>query len=157
MENQLKRVALACDHGAYDHKEAIKSRLIELGYTVDDYGTHSTASMDYPDTVYPAAKSVSEGRNDWGIVLCGTGIGASITANKVKGIRCALVFDTETAKITRAHNDSNVLALGGRLTDVPTAVAIAETWLSSPFSHDERHQRRINKLCAVEEQENSHE
>ena len=153
----VEKIAMACDHGAYALKQHIKAWLQAQGYVVLDFGCFSQESMDYPDTVYPAAKSVSEGQNDWGIVLCGTGIGASITANKVKGIRCALVFDTETAKITRAHNDSNVLALGGRLTDVPTAVAIAETWLSSPFSHDDRHQRRINKLCAVEEQENSHE
>jgi ribose 5-phosphate isomerase B len=146
-------VALACDHGAYPHKEAIKARLLELGYQVEDFGTMDGAAVDYPDTVYPAAQSVSEGKNTWGIVLCGTGIGASITANKVQGIRCALVFDVETASITRAHNDSNVLALGGRLTDVPTAVKIAETWLSSPFSNEERHIRRIHKLSDIENKE----
>jgi len=143
-------VALACDHGAYPHKEAIKKRLIELGYQVEDFGTKDGAAVDYPDTVYPAAKSVSEGKNTWGIVLCGTGIGASITANKVEGIRCALVFDTETAKITREHNDSNILALGGRLTDVETAVKIAEIWLSSPFSNEDRHIRRIKKVSDIE-------
>jgi len=150
-------VALACDHGAYPHKEAIKGRLIELGYVVEDFGTFDAASVDYPDTVYPAAKSVSEGENTWGIVLCGTGIGASITANKVKGIRCALVFDKETARITREHNDSNILALGGRLTDVETAVEIAEIWLNSPFSNEERHIRRIDKLSAIEHKEKTDE
>lgn len=157
IEKTSKTVAIACDHGAYPHKEAIKARLIELGYTVEDFGTHDGASVDYPDTVYPAAKSVSEGKNTWGIVLCGTGIGASITANKVKGIRCALVFDKETARITREHNDSNILALGGRLTDVPTAVEIAEIWISSPFSNDERHIRRICKVTDIEKKENADE
>ncbi len=153
IQKKVDTVALACDHGAYPHKEAIKARLIELGYTVEDFGTNDGAPVDYPDTVYPASKSVSDGKNTWGIVLCGTGIGASITANKVKGIRCALVFDQETARITREHNDSNILALGGRLTDVKTAVEIAEIWLSSPFSNEERHIRRIEKVKAIENKE----
>ena len=157
LENKSKTVALACDHGAYPHKEAIKARLIEMGYKVQDFGTYDEASMDYPDTVYPAAKSVSESSNTWGIVLCGTGIGASITANKVKGIRCALVFDKETARITREHNDSNVLALAGRLISVQLAVEIAEIWINSPFSNEERHIRRINKVTQVEEKEQSNE
>ncbi len=157
IQKKLNTVALACDHGAYLHKEAIKARLVELGFIVEDFGTYDGASVDYPDTVYPAAKSVSLGKNTWGIVLCGTGIGASITANKVKGIRCALVFDRETARITREHNDSNILALGGRLTDVKTAVEIAEIWLSSAFSNDERHIRRIDKVKAIEDKENADE
>ncbi len=157
IEAKSKTVALACDHGAYPHKEAIKARLTELGYKVEDFGTFDNASVDYPDTVYPAAKSVSEGKNTWGIVMCGTGIGASITANKVQGIRCALVFDKETAHITREHNDSNVLAMGGRLVDVKTAVEIAEIWLNSPFSNDERHIRRISKLTDIEDKEKTHE
>jgi len=157
IESKSKTVALACDHGAYPHKEAVKARLTELGYTVEDFGTFNEESVDYPDTVYPAAKSVSDGKNTWGIVMCGTGIGASITANKVQGIRCALVFDKETAHITREHNDSNILALGGRLVDVKTAVEIAEIWLSSPFSNDERHIRRITKLTDVEDKEKTHE
>jgi len=157
IETKSKTIAIACDHGAYPHKEAIKARMIELGYIVEDFGTFDGASVDYPDTVYPAAKSVSEGKNTWGIVLCGTGIGASITANKVKGIRCALVFDKETARITREHNDSNILALGGRLTDVKTAVEIAEIWISSPFSNEERHIRRICKVSEIEKKENTDE
>ena len=157
IEQKSKTIAIACDHGAYPHKEAIKARMIELGYAVEDFGTFEGASVDYPDTVYPAAKSVSTGENTWGIVLCGTGIGASITANKVKGIRCALVFDKETARITREHNDSNILALGGRLTDVPTAVEIAEIWITSPFSNDERHIRRIGKVTEVEKKEKTDE
>lgn len=157
IQSKSKTIAIACDHGAYPHKEAIKARMIELGYAVEDYGTFDGASVDYPDTVYPAVKSVSTGENSWGIVLCGTGIGASITANKVEGIRCALVFDKETARITREHNDSNVLALGGRLTDVKTAVEIAEIWINSPFSNDERHIRRIAKVAEVEKKEKSHE
>jgi len=157
IEQKSKTIAIACDHGAYPHKEAIKARMIELGYAVEDFGTFDGVAVDYPDTVYPAAKSVSNGENTWGIVLCGTGIGASITANKVKGIRCALVFDKETARITREHNDSNILALGGRLTDVKTAVEIAEIWISSPFSNDERHIRRICKVSDIEKKEKTDE
>ena len=157
IEQKSKTIAIACDHGAYPHKEAIKARMIELGYAVEDFGTFDGAAVDYPDTVYPAAKSVSNKENTWGIVLCGTGIGASITANKVKGIRCALVFDKETARITREHNDSNILALGGRLTDVKTAVEIAEIWINSPFSNDERHIRRISKVSDIEKKEKTDE
>lgn len=157
IEQKSKTIAIACDHGAYPHKEAIKARMIELGYAVEDFGTFDGAAVDYPDTVYPAATSVSNGENTWGIVLCGTGIGASITANKVKGIRCALVFDKETAKITREHNDSNILALGGRLTDVKTAVEIAEIWINSPFSNEERHIRRISKVSDIEKREKTDE
>ena len=116
-------------------------------------GTHSEDSMDYSDVVYPAAKAVSEGRCDRGIIFCGTGIGASITANKVHGIRCALVNDVAVAEVTRLHNDSNVLAMGGRVISEETMVQISKTWLDTLFSEDERHQRRIDKIAAIEKLE----
>jgi len=150
------KIALACDHGAYLHKEAIKEELIKRGIEVIDFGGFSCDSIDYPDTVYPAAKAVANHEADLGIVMCGTGIGASIVANKVNGIRCALVFDEETASITRQHNDSNVLAMGGRLVSIEKAVSIALHWLSSDFSNDPRHLRRIHKISIIEE-EQSHE
>ncbi len=143
-------IALACDHGAFEHKEALKKHLSEKGYTIHDFGTHSLDSMDYPDTVYPACEFVSSHPDSLGIVMCGTGIGASIVANKVKGIRCALVYDVEVAKITREHNNSNVLASGGRLVSVEKMLEIADMWLSTAFSEDARHQRRIDKISKVE-------
>jgi len=147
------KIALACDHGAYNHKEAIREELLKHGFEVDDFGCYSSASVDYPDTVYPAAKSVAEGLNDFGIVLCGTGIGASIVANKVKGIRCALVYDTTTASIAREHNNSNVMATGGRLVTPEEAVALALTWLNTSFPGEDRHARRIDKITAIEAKE----
>ncbi len=143
-------VALACDHGAFEHKEALKKHLEDKGYTVKDFGPFIEESVDYPDTVYPACKYVSKHPDTLGIVMCGTGIGASIVANKVKGIRCALVYDVEVAKITREHNNSNVLASGGRLVSVEKMLEIADMWLSTPFSEDARHQRRIDKITKGE-------
>lgn len=151
------KIALACDHGAFEHKEAIKLHLLKKGHQVQDFGTHSEESMDYPDTVYPASCSVADTSNDFGIVLCGTGIGASIVANKVKGVRCALVYDPKVAEITRMHNDTNVLALGGRLTSVAVALEIVDKWLGSSFSQEERHKNRIDKICRIEETENDHD
>lgn len=145
------KIALACDHGAYSHKEAIKVHLIKLGHEVEDFGTHSEASMDYPDTVYPAAKSVALQKNDAGIVLCGTGIGASIVANKVKGVRCALINDPKIASVTRLHNDSNVLAMGGRVISEKRALKIVDVWLSTDFSHELRHIQRLHKVTKIEE------
>jgi len=146
-------IALASDHGGFHHKEKLKEALLAWDYEVLDFGTSSEESTDYSDTVYPAAKAVSEGRADCGIVLCGTGIGASITANKVAGIRCALVSDVAVAEITRLHNDSNVLALGGRFISEEKMYEIAKIWLQTPFSKDERHQRRISKIGDIEKLE----
>ena len=149
----MKKISLACDHGAYEHKEAIKSFLITEGYEVVDFGVNSEDSVDYPDVIYPAAKAVRDKEVDFGIVLCGSGIGASITANKVKGVRCALVTSVEVAQLTREHNDSNVLALAGRTTDLDTNLAITKRWVETAFTKDPRHQRRIEKLAEIEEKE----
>ena len=147
------KIALAADHGGYTHKELLKQKLVEWGYEVVDFGTQGEESVDYSDYVYPAAKAVSEGRADKGIIFCGTGIGASITANKVNGIRCALVNDVTVAEVTRLHNDSNVLAMGGRVISEDTMLKIANVWLSTPFSEDARHQRRIGKIAEIEKAE----
>jgi ribose 5-phosphate isomerase B len=147
------KIALAADHGGFAHKELLKEKLIEWGYEVEDFGTQGEDSVDYSDFVYPAAKAVSEGRADKGIIFCGTGIGASITANKVNGIRCALVNDVTVAEVTRLHNDSNVLAMGGRVISEDTMLKVASVWLNTPFSEDARHQRRIHKIAEIEKAE----
>jgi ribose 5-phosphate isomerase B len=146
-------IALAADHGGFELKEKLKAMLEKWGYEVMDFGSYDTESVDYTDTVYPAAKAVAAKDADLGIVFCGTGIGASITANKVKGIRCALVNDLALAQVTREHNDSNVLAMGGRVIDEDTMIKIVSTWLTTPFSKGERHQRRIDKIKKIEDVE----
>lgn len=147
------KIAMASDHGGYDHKEKIKVKLEALGYTIEDFGVYSEESQDYPDFVYPACKSVVSGENERAIIVCGTGIGASIVANKVRGIRCALVTNTESAKLTREHNDSNVIALAGRTTDFETNWESTKIWLETPFSGGERHKNRIEKITKIEDLE----
>ena len=143
-------IALACDHGAYALKEEVKKHLDKKGLAYKDFGTHSLDSCDYPDFAAPAAKAVASGECDKGIVLCTTGIGVSITANKVKGIRCALLSDLMTARLTREHNDTNVMAIGAGVVGQMLALQIADTWLGTAFSGDARHQRRIDKVMALE-------
>ncbi len=144
------KVALACDHSALDMKEMVKGLLDELGFTYEDFGTYTTDSCDYPVFAARAAKAVASGACDRGIVICGTGIGVSIAANKVKGVRCALCSEPYSAKLTRLHNDSNVLAMGARVIGPELARMIAETWLTTPFEGG-RHQRRVDLLTALEE------
>lgn len=145
------KIAIGCDHGALELKNTLVGHLRQAGYTVVDFGTNTPESCDYADFAAAAARAVAAGECDRGIVLCTTGIGASIAANKVKGIRCALVGDLMSARLTRAHNDSNVLALGAGVTGTLLALEIADTWLETPFSGEERHQRRIDKVAALEE------
>ena len=144
-------IALASDHGAYALKEALKKLLDEKGLTYKDFGTDSTASCDYPDFAGPAALAVASGECDRGIVCCTTGIGVSITANKVRGIRCELVSDLMSARLTREHNDTNMLAIGAGVTGEMLALKIAETWLETPFAGG-RHLRRVEKMMSYEEQ-----
>lgn len=141
---------MACDHGAFEYKEEIKAMLVKMGHEVEDFGCYNGDAVDYADMVIPAMDSIVAGNNENGIVLCGTGIGVSITANKVDGIRCALVHDCFTAHTTREHNDSNVLAMGQRVIGIELAKEIVRTWIATPFSKDERHQRRIDKIMALE-------
>ena len=142
-------IAIACDHSALEMKKEIKGLLDSMGLEYRDFGTDSTASCDYPVFGRAAAEAVASGECEKGIVICTTGIGISITANKVKGIRCALVGDLMTAKLTRQHNDSNVLALGAGVTGPMLAEKIVDTFLTTEFEGG-RHQRRVDKVMALE-------
>ena len=144
-------IAIASDHGAYALKEAVKQHLEARGLAYKDFGTDGEASCDYPDFVAPAAKAVASGECDRGIVLCTTGIGASITANKIKGIRCALLSDKMSARLTRQHNDTNMMALGAGVVGPMLAMEIVDTWLDTAFEGG-RHQRRIDKVMALEQE-----
>ncbi len=144
------KIAIACDHGALDLKFAVKEHLLKSGHEVTDFGTDSLDSCDYPDFVAPAAKAVAAGECDRGIVLCSTGIGVSIAANKVKGIRCALLSDLMSARLTREHNDTNMMAMGAFVVGKALALEIVDTWLATEFSQGERHARRIAKISALE-------
>lgn len=139
-------IAIGSDHGGYELKESVKRYLEEKGIPYQDMGCDSKASVDYPVYGHAVAKAVADGTCDKGIVVCTTGIGISIAANKVKGIRCALCSDTLSAKMTRLHNDANVLALGGGMLGVNLALDIVETFLETPFSGEEKHRRRVDAI-----------
>lgn len=143
------KMAIACDHSALDLKEEIKALLATRGIEVEDFGTYTTDSCHYPIYGARAAQAVADGRCDLGIVICGTGIGISMAANKVKGIRCALCSDTFSAKMTRIHNNSNMLALGARVIGVELAKEIVNAWLDAEFEGG-RHQVRIDMITALE-------
>ncbi len=144
------KIAVACDHGALALKNSLITHLTKSGYEVVNFGTDTLDSCDYPDFAGPAAEAVAAGKCDKGIVLCTTGIGVSITANKVKGIRCALLSDVMSARLTREHNDTNMMAIGAGVVGEKLALEIVDTWLGTEFSHDARHQRRIDKMMALE-------
>ena len=144
------KIAIACDHGALALKNKMVAHLEKKGYEVADFGTHTLDSCDYPDFAAPAAKAVAAGECEKGVVLCTTGIGVSITANKVDGIRCALLSDVMSARLTREHNDTNMMAIGAGVVGEMLALEILDTWLGTEFSHNERHQRRIDKVMALE-------
>ena len=143
-------IALACDHGAFDLKQAIMKHLEAKGLAYKDFGCYDKSSCDYPDFAAPAARAVASGECDRGIVVCTTGIGVSITANKIKGIRCALLSDVLSARLTREDTDTNMRAIGAGVTGEMLALEIVDTWLDTEFSHAERHQRRIDKMMALE-------
>lgn len=145
------KIAIACDHGALELKNMLLAHLQGQGHEVTDFGTYTTASCDYPDFAAAAARAVAAGQCEKGIVLCTTGIGVSIAANKVKGIRCALLSDTVSARLTREHNDTNMMAMGAGIVGNILAQQIVDTWLGTEFSGGERHQRRIDKMMALEE------
>ena len=145
-----KPIALAADHGGYELKEAIKAHLDELGVAYTDFGTDSTASVDYPDFAAKGCKAVQDGSCALVILCCGTGVGMSMCANKIKGIRCALLSDVMSARLTREHNDTNMMAIGAGVTGEMLALEIVDTWLDTEFSHAARHQRRIDKMMALE-------
>ena len=144
------KISIGCDHGALALKNKVVTHLEKLGYEVKDFGTDTADSCDYPDFAAAAARAVAAGECERGIVLCTTGIGVSITANKVKGVRCALLSDPWSAKMTRLHNDTNMMALGAGVVGENLALEIVDTWLGTEFSGEERHQRRIDKVMALE-------
>ena len=144
------KIAVACDHGGLALKNAIVRYLNENNFEVEDFGTTTDCSCDYPDFALKGAEAVARGECDRGIFICTTGIGISIAANKVPGIRCALCTDATCARLTREHNDANVLALGGGIVGVNLALDIVETFLTTEFSRLEKHQRRIDKIALIE-------
>ena len=140
------RVSMGTDHGGFELKEELKARLVASGHDVIDYGTDSDASVDFPDFVAPAARAVATGEAERGVVLCGSGAGASIAAGKITGVRASIIHDVYTAHQAVEHDGLNVLALGGRIVGVERAWEIVKTFLGAEFTGDERHVRRVEKL-----------
>ena len=143
------KIALGCDHGGYELKEAIKAHLDELGIAYTDFGTDSTASVDYPDYAVKGCRAVQDGSCALAILCCGTGVGISMCANKMKGIRACCCSDTFSAELTRRHNNANILCLGGLVTEEKTALEIVDTFLKFDFEGG-RHQRRIDQIADIE-------
>lgn len=143
------KIGLASDHGGFEMKEEIKGYLKD--YEVEDYGTYSTESVDYPDYGKKLAEAVISKEVDFGIAFCGTGIGISISCNKVKGIRAALCFNEYMARKTREHNNANILCIGGRTTGIEIAKAMIDEFLNTDFEGG-RHQKRVDKICKIEEE-----
>ncbi len=143
------KIGLGSDHGGFELKKEIADHLKKKGIDCEDYGTHTKDSCDYPEYGYKVAAAVIAGECDLGIVVCGTGIGISLAANKVDGIRCACVSDTFSAEMSRAHNDANMLALGERVVGKGLALKIVDTWLETPFEGG-RHQLRVDKIMEIE-------
>ena len=144
------KIAIGCDHGALNLKNKMVSHLEAKGFEVKDFGTYTNASCDYPEFAAAAARAVASGECEKGIVLCTTGIGVSISANKIAGIRCELLSDVWSARMTRLHNDNNMMALGAGVVGENLALEIVDIWVGTEFSGEERHQRRIDKVMALE-------
>ncbi len=144
------KIALGSDHAGFVLKEQLKQVLIRRGMEVEDVGTNSPESVDYPDYAEKVADAVRDGKTDRGVLVCATGIGVCIAANKVQGIRAAAPWDRETTRLSRAHNDANVLCLSGRYLEPALAEELVQIWLETPFDGG-RHQRRIEKISALEE------
>ena len=149
MDADKTPIIIGCDHGAYDLKEKLKTFIAEKGIKVEDVGTHSEDSVDYPDFGVKVASLVSTGKFKRGILLCGTGIGMSIVANKFRNVRAALCSEPFSARMSRLHNDSNILVIGGRVVGKALALEITKVWLETPFEGG-RHERRLNKIKAME-------
>lgn len=143
------RIGLGCDHAGYPFKEAIRDYLAARGYAVHDFGADTPDAVDYPDFAAEVARDVAAGRSDFGILICGTGIGMSISANKVPGIRAGLCLTPEQGRLTREHNDANVLCLGARCLTLAAALEIVDAFLAASFEGG-RHERRVNKIRELE-------
>ena len=144
------KIGFANDHRGYELKENLKSKILELGYEVKDFGTNSTESVDYPDFAFELGKAIVEKKVDFGVAICGSGIGISIACNKVKGIRCAKVNNVEEARITRIDNNSNIIAFGEK-TPLDMAYEMIKEFITTEFSNEEKHHRRVNKKIKYEE------
>ena len=141
------KIAIGSDHAGFEYKEKIKALLQRLGHEVRDFGTNSIESVDYPLFIRPVAEAVARGEFERGIVLGGSGNGEAIVANRVKGIRCALCWNVESAKLGREHNNANMISIGQRMMPIETALEIVKTWLNTPFAGG-RHQKRIDEIDA---------
>ncbi|MGH9778222.1 MAG: ribose 5-phosphate isomerase B [Candidatus Acidiferrales bacterium] len=139
------KIALASDHAGFEYKEKLKEHMTSAGHEVRDFGTHSNQPVDYPDFIRPAARAVAQDECERGIVLGGSGNGEAMAANRFRGVRCALCWNVESARMARLHNDANMISLGQRMMDLETALAIVDTWLSTAFEGD-RHLPRLRKL-----------
>lgn len=146
------RIALGCDHGGFELKEAVRQHLEEKGVEWEDFGAYSTESVDYAPIAAKAARSVAAGKADFGVLVCSTGIGISMAANKVKGIRAAVCTDAHCAEMTRRHNNANILCMGGQVVDKETALQLVDIFLSTGFDGG-RHERRIGQIAQIEEGE----
>lgn len=144
------RIAIGSDHAGFEYKETLGKLLNDWGYDVVDMGPQNTDSVDYPDVAVPLCQLVVKGEADKGVLICGTGIGMSIVANKVKGVRCALCSESYSAKLTRLHNDSNVLAMGARTIGIELAADILKSFLQTDFPAEERNVRRIEKVMDIQ-------
>jgi len=143
------KIALGTDHAGYEYKERIKKHLTDKGHEVTDFGAHSSESCDYPDFIYPAALAVAKGQCDRAIVMGGSGNGETIVANKVRGVRCAVVWTEELARLSRAHNDANVISIGARTVSVELAIKMVDVWLTTPFDGG-RHAERVAKITELD-------
>ena len=146
------RISIASDHAGYELKETVKRHLLDAGNEVVDFGTDSADSTDYPDHGVPAARAVSEGSAERGVLVCGSGQGMCMTGNKVRGVRAALAWDPEIARLSRQHNDANVLCLPARFVDPAVALTIVDEWLATAFEGG-RHSRRVDKIMLTEKEE----
>ncbi len=144
------RIALGCDHGGFELKEAVRQHLEEKGVEWEDFGAYSTESVDYAPIAAKAARSVAAGKADFGVLVCSTGIGISMAANKIKGIRAAVCTDAHCAEMTRRHNNANILCMGGQVVDKETALQLVDIFLSTGFDGG-RHERRIGQIAQIEE------
>lgn len=143
------KISIGSDHAGFDLKESIKRHLVSGGYEVEDFGTTSRDSTDYPDYAFKVAQAVASGRSKYGVLVCSTGVGMAIAANKVRGIRAAVATSVDVAAQSRAHLDSNILVFGQKVTDERTALAALDKWLATPFEGG-RHERRLNKIIEFE-------
>ena len=148
MFNKQHKLPIACDHGGFEIKEFLKTKLEKLGYLIKDMGTDSPDSVDYPDLIHPLAKAVNDGEYEMGIILCGSGNGAQMTANKYPNVRAALCWSLEQAQLAREHNNANILSLPGRFVDHALAMEMALKFINSEFEGG-RHQRRVEKISKI--------